>query len=87
MPKLNIVGWREGLLKISMTHLLQEHLSLAMTDAKATVDAVLAGQTVSFTLDNEVNATTLRDELERIGAIVELETDNEPLRVSSQGET
>ena len=87
MPKLTIVGWREGLLKISMTHLLQEHLSLTLTDAKATVDAVAAGQTVSFTLDNEVNATTLRDELERIGAIVELETDNEPLRASSKGET
>jgi len=41
MPKLNIVGWREGLLKISMTHLLQEYLSLTLTDAKATVDALL----------------------------------------------
>jgi hypothetical protein len=86
MPKLNINGWREGLLKISMTHLLQEHLSLTLTDAKATVDEVVGGQTVSFTLDNGINATALRDELERIGAIVELETDDEPLRVSSQGE-
>jgi hypothetical protein len=87
MPKLDIVGWREGLLKISMTHLLQEHLSLTLTDAKATGDAVLAGQTVSFTLDNGINATALRDELERIGAIVDLETDDETLRVSSKGET
>jgi hypothetical protein len=87
MPKLNIVGWREGLLKISMTHLLQERLSLSLTDAKATVDAFGAGETVSFTLDDSIDAILLRDDLERIGAIVELEADDEPLRVSSQGET
>ncbi|HBB94899.1 MAG TPA: hypothetical protein DC054_05870 [Blastocatellia bacterium] len=87
MPKLNIIGWREGLLKISLTDLLQEHLSLTLTDAKATVDAVVAGQTVSFILDTEIDATLLRDQLEHIGAIVELEADDEPLRAASQGET
>jgi ribosomal protein L7/L12 len=87
MPKLNIVGWREGLLKISMVHLLQERLSLSLTDAKAAVDAIGAGETVSFTLDNSIDAVALRDDLERIGAIVELETEDEPLRVTSQGET
>jgi hypothetical protein len=87
MRKLNIIGWREGLLKISMTHLLQEHLSLTLTDAKATVDAVVAGQTVSFILDTEIDPTLLRDQLEHIGAIVELESNDEPLRVASQGET
>jgi hypothetical protein len=87
MPKLNIIGWREGLLKISMTDLLQEHLSLTLTDAKATVDAVVAGQTASFILDTEIDATLLRDQLEHIGAIVELEADDEPLSAASQGET
>jgi ribosomal protein L7/L12 len=87
MPKLNIVGWHKGLLKISMVHILQERLSLSLTDAKATVDAVAAGKTVSFTLDNLHDATELRDELERIGAIVELETDDQTLRASSQDET
>jgi hypothetical protein len=87
MPKLNIVGWREGLLKISMVHILQEHLSLSLTAAKATVDAVAAGKTASFTLDNLHDATVLRDELQRIGAIVELENDDQTLRASSHGET
>ena len=77
MPKLNIVGWRKGLLKISMVHILQERLSLSLTDAKSAVDAVAAGKTVSFTLDNLHDATALRDELECIGAIVELETDDQ----------
>jgi ribosomal protein L7/L12 len=70
-----------------MVHILQERLSLSLTDAKATVDAVAAGKTVSFTLDNLHDATELRDELERIGAIVELETDDQTLRASSQDET
>lgn len=85
MGKLTIVGWREGLLKISMVHVLQDHLSLSLTDAKATVDAIAAGETVSFTLNHSIDASALRDELERVGAIVELETDDEPLRVSSPG--
>jgi ribosomal protein L7/L12 len=87
MPKLTIVGWREGLLKISMVHILQDHLSLSLTDAKATVDAIAAGQTVSFILNHQVDAAALRDELERVGAIVELETGDEPLGISSSGET
>ena len=87
MPKLKIIGWREGLLKISMTHLLQEHLSLTLTDAKATVDAVLSGETVSFVLGDGIDGSVLRDDLEHIGAIVELEANDEPLRVLSQGET
>jgi ribosomal protein L7/L12 len=87
MPKLNIVGWREGLLKISMVHVLQDHLSLSLTEAKATVDAIAAGKRVSFPLNPSVDAAALRAELERVGAIVELQTDDEPLRVSAQGET
>jgi ribosomal protein L7/L12 len=87
MSKLNIVGWREGLLKISMVDVLRNHLSLSLTDAKATVDAIVAGKTASFPLNPSVDAAALRDELERVGAIVELQTDDEPLRVSAQGET
>ena len=54
--KLNIVGWREGLLKISMSHVLQERLSLGLKDAKDCVDDVLAGRLVSFTLEDLVRA-------------------------------
>ena len=34
MLKLNIIGWRKGLLKISMTHVLREHLPLAHEGGK-----------------------------------------------------
>jgi ribosomal protein L7/L12 len=87
MRKLKIVGWREGLLKVSMVNVLREHLSLTLRDAKATVDAVVDGETVSFTLDDGIDAGALREELERIGAIVELEDGGKPVRAPSRNET
>jgi ribosomal protein L7/L12 len=77
MLKLNIVGWREGLQKISMNHVLQEHLSLGLKDAKDCVDNVLAGKDVSFTLENSTRANLLVKALEDVGAIVEIESDQD----------
>jgi ribosomal protein L7/L12 len=85
MLKLNIVGWR-GLLKISMNHVLQEHLSLGLKDAKDCVDDVLAGKVVSFSLENSARADLLVKALEDVGAVVEIESDPEPLRVVANGE-
>jgi len=86
MLKLNIVGWREGLLKISMNHVLQEHLSLGLKDSKDCVDDVLAGNVVSFTLENSAKADVLVKALEDVGAILEIESDQDALRVVSNGE-
>jgi ribosomal protein L7/L12 len=74
MLKLNIVGWREGLLKISMTHVLQGYLSLSLKDAKDCVDDVLVGKVVSFTLENSARADLLVKALTDVGAIVEIES-------------
>jgi ribosomal protein L7/L12 len=66
MLKLNIVGWRDGLLKISMNHVLQEHLSLGLKDAKDCVDNGLAGKVVSFTLENSARAERLVKSIRRL---------------------
>ena len=86
MPKLNIIGWRKGLLKISMTHVLREHLPLGLREAKDCVDNVLDGQVVSFSLDDLAQAEALAKSLEAVGAIVEIEAGQDALRVSSSGE-
>ena len=86
MPKLNITGWRKGLLKISMSHVLREHLSLGLREAKECVDDVLDGKVVSFSLDDLAKAEALAKALEEIGAIVEVESGQSALRVSSNGE-
>jgi ribosomal protein L7/L12 len=86
MQKLNIVGWREGLLKISMSHVLQEHLSLGLKDAKQCVDDVLAGKVVSFTLEDSASSEPWAEALAGVGAIVEIESDQDALRVVASGE-
>jgi ribosomal protein L7/L12 len=86
MLKLNIVGWQEGLLKIPMTHVLQEHLSLGLTDAKGCVDDVLAGNVVSFTLEDSASSELLAKALTDVGAIVEIESQPEALRVVANGD-
>ena len=86
MLKLNIVGWRKGLLKISMSHVLQEQLSLGLKDSKDCIDDVLAGKVVSFTLENSAKADVLVKALEDVGAIIEIESDQDALRVVSNRE-
>ena len=86
MPKLRIIGWREGLLKISMTRVLREQLLLGLREAKECVDNVLDGRVVSFSLDDLAEAEALAKALEEVGAIVEVESDQDALRVSSNGE-
>ncbi|MCA1592271.1 MAG: ribosomal protein L7/L12 [Acidobacteria bacterium] len=86
MPKLNIIGWRVGLQKISMNHILRERLQLGLKDAKGYVDDVLAGKLVSFALEDSATAETLAKALEDVGAIVEIEADQNSLRVATNGE-
>ena len=86
MPKLNIIGWRKGLLKISMSHILREYLPLGLREAKDCVDDVLDGKVISFRLDDLAKVEALAKALEEMGAIVEVESDRHALRVSSNGE-
>ena len=86
MPKLNIVGWRPGLQKISMNDVLRVHFPLGLKDAKGCVDAVLAGQSVSFTFDDSSKAMALAQALADVGAVVEIEnTETAPRCI--EGET
>jgi ribosomal protein L7/L12 len=87
MRTLQITGWREGLLKISMNDVLREHLSLSLTEAKSAVDSVVGGKPVSFTLEDSIDAAALRAALERVGAIVEITENGDAPCVSSNGET
>ncbi len=87
MRNLTIVGWREGMLKISMSHVLREHLSLGMKAAKDCVDDVIAGRIVSFRLEDSAKAQFLAIALEEVGAIVSVESDQMPSPRPRNGET
>lgn len=71
MVRLSIVGWREGLLKVSMTKLLQEHLGIGLREAKQATDAVLEGRIICYELE-ESQAEALAKALDNVGAIIEI---------------
>ncbi len=48
MTELHIVGWREGLQKISMTRLLKEQAGLRLSEAKSCTDRFLKMNLSSF---------------------------------------
>ena len=72
MPTIQITGWREGLRKISLTHVLQQEAGLSMAAAKACTDRVLEGETVSVTLPDVQAARHVATRLTELGAVVQV---------------
>jgi ribosomal protein L7/L12 len=72
MPEVIVTGWRTGLQKISMTHVLQERLPLSLAEAKKCVDDVLDGKAVSFAVEELPKARALGQALENVGAVIEI---------------
>jgi len=73
MPKLEIVGWRRGVLTISAMKILKNHLSLNLKEAYDCVNDMVGGTIVSFPLGSSADAEALRVELEEVGVIVQIE--------------
>ncbi len=72
MSEIHIVGWRPGLEKIGMTRLLREQAGLRLKEAKDCTDRVLEGETIVLPMSDASQAEKLANELNHIGAIVEL---------------
>ena len=65
METVIFTGWKEGLKKISLTHLLKETCVISLTQAKMLVDALVKG-----VVDVKCKeATTLLKEAKLLGAI------------------
>jgi ribosomal protein L7/L12 len=75
MALLRIIGWKEGLKKVSMTKLLQERLGLSLSHAKKITDDVLDGKTIFLNIEDEKTAESLAENLFKIDAIVKIERD------------
>ena len=48
MTRVIITGWREGLNKVQLNHLLRLHAGYGLGEAKRAVDTLLAGETVNI---------------------------------------
>lgn len=75
MPKLNIIGFKYGLQKITMTKIIREKRSLGLSEAKRCTDDVIEGKIVSFEFEDLASARELANALENIGAVVEIKAD------------
>jgi hypothetical protein len=72
MHRVVITGWREGLRKISLTHLIQARTGRRMAEAKRRTDDVLEGHPVVLEVPSEEAALSLVEELRQLGALAEV---------------
>jgi ribosomal protein L7/L12 len=71
--KVTIAGFRNGAQKVSANHVLREHSSLGLADAKSIVDRVLSGESVSITDLPEADALSLVAKMDALGFNANLE--------------
>jgi len=48
MTRVTITGWREGLNKVQLNHLLRQHAGYGLGAAKRAVDELLAGESLTI---------------------------------------
>lgn len=77
MPKLKIVGYQTGFQKITLTKLLQEALELDLAESRKMTDAIMSGNVIALDIDDAEFVEGLAEELEAVGAKVEIEADEE----------
>jgi hypothetical protein len=65
---IELVGWRPGLKKISLTRLLQRDCGFSLRIAKAAVDSLLEGQRVKVTLLPSVAPELFLEQASKVGA-------------------
>jgi hypothetical protein len=77
MARIVITGWRQGLNKVQLNHLLRQHAGLALSEAKRAVDDLLAGERLTFESPDATSASAFCESANAIGAISHATT--EPL--------
>ena len=68
MTNVKITGWREGLNKVQLNHLLRQHGGYGLGEAKRAVDALLNGETVTFESADPASASAFCRSACAIGA-------------------
>lgn len=77
MPKLKIVGYQTGFQKVTLTKVLQESLELDEQESRKMSDAIISGNVIALDIDDAEFVEGLAEELEAVGAKVEIEADEE----------
>jgi ribosomal protein L7/L12 len=69
MTTVKLSGWREGLSKVQLNHLLRSHTGCGLGDAKHAVDQLLAGETLVYEFSEPGAALDFRRSAEAVGAV------------------
>ena len=75
MTRVTIEGWKEGLNKVQLNHLLRRHAGYGLADAKHAVDELLAGKSVTFESPDATSATAFCLSARAIGAVCQAATE------------
>jgi hypothetical protein len=69
MVCVTLEGWEPGLNKVQLNHLLRQHAHVGLAEAKRTVDHLLAGEQVTFSLSDSESAAAFCSSAKAIGAL------------------
>ncbi len=68
MTRAELTGWREGLNKVRLNHLLRQYGGLGLADAKEAVDRLLSGERVAVACADEKAARSFCEQATSVGA-------------------
>jgi hypothetical protein len=66
---VTITGWREGLNKVELNHLLRRHAGCGLGAAKRAVDQLLAGEPLTYEFPDGESASAFRRSASAVGAV------------------
>lgn len=69
MIQVTLTGWRDGLNKVLLNHLLRQDAGFRLGEAKRAVDALLDGETVACEFSDIEAATLFSQSATALGAV------------------
>jgi hypothetical protein len=83
MITVTITGWRDGLNKVELNHLLRRHAGCGLGEAKRAVDQLLAGEPLTYEFPDGESASAFQRSASAVGAVCSDGTGNgTPLTVN-----
>jgi len=71
MTRLTMVSWKKGLQTVSLMDAVREHSGASLSQAKAAVERLLAGEPVSLDFPSQAACEKFRMKAESCGVIFE----------------
>ena len=70
MATVVLEGWRVGAQKVALTKCIRECTGMGLADAKHAVDALMKGDEVVLSVNDDVDLAAMAQRFEALGAVV-----------------